>query len=661
MPYLSKFDPELPLVLDIESMSGDDAVKAINPYAGHRICGIAIAQTTGDGEDISAYFPLRHRTETKRCLPLDAFLEELRDFSSKTITICNAWLKFDLSFLLADGVSFRESRYECLEVLGRIVHNDLQSYSLDGMAAQWCPELRKDDRVKQWCKDNNTQDYGAVPIDLMSEYAQRDVLVALRLRKALLARLPERSVPVWNEEVDFADYLFHTETSGVQLNMRWLQFKQIELLQQMIAKQKIVDATLTEVTGGKITSLNPRSSKQMNQVMAALGVQPVSWNEHFDERGELTHKTPCWDGKAMETILLNMDADHNAPIYRCLDAIGDYKDAAISEGTFCQGWMDLATNGVMHPSFKSGGTGTGRISSAKPNIQNPPAWVLEAMVIPEGKVGVRFDYSQIEYRIAAHYFQDEALLQSYRDNPTIDYHQILADRLGLDRDPTKTLNFGMLYGMGKKKLKKSLAKEIRKLSPEKLLVLRKYGTDPAQMAEAIFEEYHRLVPGVRRMNDEIEAVIVTRGWVKNFFGRVYRFEADRAYVALNYICQGSAADLFKSRVNALWRRCRAYDIVPVTNIHDAAYFIMDPSAVEWFWQQCREVLGDVKGLRVPILADGECYTGHWGKGPKVKTAEGKKTYARYANGEIFKLGHTGEAPDPFRLNAWLAGARKQAA
>ncbi len=653
MGWLSRFDPHLPVILDVETISFRDDERATNPWKGHRICGVAMAQTTEDGEDISAYFPIRHRTEAARCLPLDEFLAELREFCGQIEIICNAWLKFDIHALHADGVSVRQARMECLEVLARIVHNDLQSYSLDAMAMQWCPELRKDDRAKAWCKENDTQDYGRIPIDLMSEYAQQDVRIALRLRRELLARLPERSIPVWDAECDFTDLLVDTEEHGVLLNVEWLQFHQLRLLQEMLAKQAIVDQHLREATNGQITSLNPRSPKQMNQVMAALGVQPVAWNTTEDERGEVIAKRPSWDSKAMETILL--DLEEGTPIYRCLEAIGDYKDAAQAESTFCQGWLDLATNGVLHPTFKAGGTGTGRISSSQPNIQNPPAWVMEAMIIPDGRVGVRFDYSQIEYRIAAHYFQDAALIQSYAKDPTIDYHQILADRLGLDRDPTKTLNFGMLYGMGKKKLKKSLAKEIRKLSPERLQVLRRYGTEPTAMAEAIFNEYHQLVPGVRRMNDEIRTVIEARGWVKNFFGRMYQFEPDRSYVALNYICQGSAADLFKSRCNALWRRCRDYDIVPVTNIHDALYMTMAPESVPWFWQQCREVLGDVQGLRVPILAEGEVYTRHWGKGKKCKDANGKKTYERYANGEILKLGHTQQEP-PATLEAWLAGA-----
>lgn len=656
MGYLSRFDPELPVVMDLETISWSDTDKAINPWKGHRISGVVLAQTTGDGEDISEYFPIRHRTDGAGCLPLEPFLAEFREFAAQVKVVCNAWLRFDLHFAEADGVSFREARMEHLEVLGRIVHNDLMAYSLDGMALMWCPDLRKDERVKQWCKDNDTEDYGAVPIPLMREYAIRDGLVALRLRRELLARLPERSLPVWNEECDFADFLLATEAYGVDINVEWLQFHQLRLLQEMIGKQATVNALLSACTEGKITALNCRSNKQMNQCMAALGVAPVAWNEKEDEQGNVISKTPCWDGKAMEAILLDMEED--TPLYKLLDAIGDYKDAAIAEGTFCQGWMDLAVKGVLHCTFKAGGTGTGRISSSKPNMQNPPKWVMEAIVIPDGRVGVRFDYSQIEYRIAAHYFNDPELTAAYAANPAIDFHQTLADRILFDRDPTKTINFMCLYGGGKKKLRKALAKEIRKMKPERFAEMQKrYGQTPEQIAASVHDEYHVRLPGLKRMNREIEAVIESRGWVKNFFGRMYQFELDRSYVALNYICQGTAADLFKARVNALWRRCRDYDIVPVTNIHDACYFHMAPESVAWFWQQCKEVLGDVPGLRIPILAEGECYTRHWGLGKKVVTAEGKKTYLRYTNGEIFKLGHT-QQEIPAALDAWLAGARR---
>jgi DNA polymerase-1 len=297
-----------------------------------------------------------------------------------------------------------------------------------------------------------------------------------------------------------------------------------------------------------------------------------------------------------------------------LNVIGSLKGAGIAIGTFCEGWTKRVDGaGILHPNFKSHGTGTGRISSSDPNLQNPPKWAMDGIRIPSGYVGIKLDYSQIEYRIFAHYSGDEDLIKVYQENPRIDFHQQLADRLGIERDPTKTLNFGILYGMGKKKLRKSLIKEMRKAAdPSKLA---KYGSTPEDMADAILEEYHRLVPGVKRLNAQVRETLRVRGWIRNFFGRIYHFDLDKAHIAVNYICQGSAADMFKNRCVALFTEIanQRAPIQMVSNIHDSILAMMPEEWAEWYWAQASEIMVAPLGFKIPILIDGDIYTGNWGR------------------------------------------------
>lgn len=593
--YLSEFDPTQPYALDIESISFDDTAEALDPYKGHRISGVVIYQP-GVG---SRYFPIRHRTERANLLPLDEFLEELRLFCWNSVMVVNHHLKFDMHFLAADDIWFPPT---CdlvpTEVLARLIHNELPDYSLEYLTGLYCPQEKKISGPAEWCQEHGTKDYGRVPLDVMTPYALQDGAAAWTLYQTLIKMLPEQTSRVWANERRFYYRLFQSENHGVPLDTEFFLMKKYELLTDMVQLQDKINGAVSAATGGAVQEINPGSSQQLTAFFSSIGVQSPSKTEKGN---------PSWDDKAFAELKLTMDEEH--PAYPALESIVDFKEARVAESTFCTGWIEKADKSHrLHPNFKTAGTQTGRIASAKPNMQNPPKWAMEGIHIPDDWCGIKFDYSQIEYRIFAHYSKDAGLLKSYADNPRTDFHQALSDRLGIDRDPVKTLNFGMLYGMGKKKLRKSLAKEIKKAKdPEKL---KRYGTDPEQMADAILEEYHSLVP-VRELLRQVEAVIRERGYIKNYFGRLYQFSLERAYVALNYLCQGTAADLFKERLCALLDALDSdfpeHLVKMLTNIHDAGVMIMPCDHAAWYWSHCQEQLTAVSGFRVPILIDGEIY------------------------------------------------------
>lgn len=603
--YLDDFDPTQPYALDIESISFNDDEEALDPYKGHRISGIVIYQP-GHGR---RYFPIRHRTERSALLPLDEFLEELKVFCWNSVQVINHFLKFDLHFLAADDIYFPPTCDLCpTEVLARLVHNELLDYSLETLTALYCPQEKKLSGPKEWCTTNGTKDYGRVPLSVMTPYALQDGASAWTLYEVLIKQLPPQTLPVWEVERKFYYRLFQSEQHGVPLDSKFFLLKKFGLLNDMVQLQDKINAAVSAATGGKVQEINPGSPQQLTAFFSSIGVQSPSRTK---PTAKAPQGNPSWDDKALSELKLTMDTDH--PAYPALEAITDYKEARVAESTFCTGWMEKAdANLRIHPNFKTAGTQTGRISSAKPNMQNPPKWAMEGITVPDGWCGIKFDYSQIEYRIFAHYSKDAALLKAYADNPRTDFHQALSDRLGIERDPVKTLNFGLLYGMGKKKLRKSLAKEIKKAKdPEKL---KRYGTDPDAMADAILEEYHSLVP-VRALLAQVEAVIRERGFIKNYFGRVYQFSIDRAYVALNYLCQGTAADLFKQRLvallDALDEGFPEHMVNMLTNIHDAGVMIMPRDHAAWYWGQCQEHLTKVHGFRVPILIDGEIYVNNF--------------------------------------------------
>ena len=170
------------------------------------------------------------------------------------------------------------------------------------------------------------------------------------------------------------------------------------------------------------------------------------------------------------------------------------------QGTFIDGIKRHIYNGRLHAHINqirgdNGGTVTGRFSMYAPNLQQMPirseyGSELRKLFIPEpGEYWLSADYSQQEPRIVVHYAIKLGLpgtetLQEEFDRDDADFHQIVADMANISRKQAKTINLGLFYGMGKIKLQKEL------------------GLDQAK-AKSLFNEYHRRVPFVRDLSQQL--------------------------------------------------------------------------------------------------------------------------------------------------------------
>ncbi len=622
MTILDSFNPAERLVIDVETTSGDDKRAALQPYSGDRISGIAIAQ----GER-AMYLPLRHRTQQDQCYPLEAGLAEFREFALKVKHLENVNLKFDLHCFHQDNIEFPNAEFHELQTKARLVYNKYETYNLFDLSNRYCTKYKKDgEPVEEWCKAHATEDYGAVPLDIISTYAKLDALAAYEL-SGELERLMPKTMPnmpgsekAWAEERRFTRLLFDSERDGLLLDTKLFNTIAIELLKRM----QVLQEQIGVVTAN--TEFNPASPKQVDEYFRSKGIAPVAWNIS-KKTGE---KTPSWNADALSQII--------DPVANLLIS---YKAKQTACSTFAQGWVNqLSPDGRLHGHYNQSGAKTSRITSSKPNLQNPPPWAMYGLQIPEGEIGIKFDYSQIEYRIFAHFSQDEGLLKMYNENPKTDFHQMIANRLGMNdyRGVIKPINFGILYGMGKGKMKKQLAKTIHDLKddfakkgcPEKYDALRHYleyqygggQEDPSleMIGGAIIDEYHRLTPAVKKLLNFVKSVIGQRGNIRNYYGRFFQFDLDHAYVALNYLCQGTAADMFKERSNAIFYhpRIKALGAKLRLNIHDAIYATMPVESAQEYWNIVKPLACDVPGFRVPVLIDGEVAYSNWGTTSKIK-------------------------------------------
>jgi len=235
--------------------------------------------------------------------------------------------------------------------------------------------------------------------------------------------------------------------------------------------------------------------------------------------------------------------------------------------TFMRPWAATARSNAQHRihfdwfqtrGAEYGGARTGRLSSS-PNVQNIPKTLragapkglpelpfLRKFLLPEkDHVWLRKDYSQQELRLLAH-FEDDNLLRMFKENPKLDLHQAVADMFEeagspVGREVTKTISFGVLYGMGLAELGKRL-----NLSPDE--------------TRRVKAKYLELLPGIGLVNSQLKALAKSGKQFTTWGGRKYFCEPPKMikgklrtfeYKMINYLIQGSSADVTKEALALL--------------------------------------------------------------------------------------------------------------
>lgn len=230
------------------------------------------------------------------------------------------------------------------------------------------------------------------------------------------------------------------------------------------------------------------------------------------------------------------------------------------------------------------GTVTGRYASADVNIQQVmkvesqleeeeiAAWIIRELFIPaDGAWYISADASQVEFRWFAHYSKSAKLIAAYVNDPTMDFHQLVADMLGQKRKDAKHNNFGKLYTMGISKLARKLGLSCtcglywddqwkKSLHASDCRILKAF---------AIAEEYDRKFPEAKALSNEAMRIAKIRGYVRTVMGRRRRYPlGERLHSALNAIIQGTAADTLKVKLLEIYNNRKFLTFDPRAVVHD---------------------------------------------------------------------------------------------
>lgn len=567
-----------------------------------KVVGVAVAA----GDD-AWYFPFGHKNgpNLDRKIVLKWLQKQVATPLQRKI-MHNA--QYDLGWLWAEGVEVQGTVIDTM-VVAAIVDENRLSYSLDNLAKEYCG-MRKDEKLlraaaKDWAVDPK-KDMWVLPAIYVGAYAEQDARATLALWRALQKELEVQQLQaIFEIEQPLTEVLVKMRQRGVRVD-----------LDKAEKSRKFLRSRVTELK----TYIKDKSGVDI-EPWAAASVQKV-----FDSLGLTYDKTET--GQPSFTKMFLSSHPHEVA-----KAIVQLREMDKADSTFIDSILEHSVNGRIHCEFHQlrsddGGTVTGRMSCSNPNLQQIPARdpvvkkLIRGIFVPEeGCRWGSFDYSSQEPRLLVHYC---AILPSEMRHPMIDdmveqfragnadLHQMTADIVGVKRKQAKTINLGIMYGMGVGKMADQLG-----ISQDE--------------AKKLLEIYHSKVPFVKGIADIASKQAEMNGKVRTVGGRLCRFplwesrsfgytkplpheEAIKeyglgirrafTYKALNKLIQGSAADQTKKAMVD----CMSYGLQPMLQVHDELCFNVESDEQA---AKIAEIMENGINLMVPSKVDQDLQT-NWG-------------------------------------------------
>ena len=559
---------------------------------GH-IAGVAVAV-----EGWSGYFPIQHESGGNMDKKLVfSWLQDLFNQTDTTFIFHNAM--YDICWLRSAGLTIKGKIVDTMIAASLIDENRL-SYRLDILAKHYTG-VGKDEKIlyaaaKEYGLDPK-KDMWRLPALFVGQYAERDAESTLKLWQRLENELYAQELwDVFNLETKLFPCLIDMRFKGVRVNLT----RADQIKKDLIEREKKLIKKIKDLTGVDVEIMAARSiAKAFDKLKLPYDRTEKSKEPSFTKNFLQNHP-------------------HELP-----QAIAEARELNKAHSTFIDSITKHAVNGRIHADINqirsdNGGTVTGRFSMSNPNLQQIPARhpelgpMIRSIFIPEEKCKWgSFDYSQQEPRILVHYAKLQNLqgvqeiVDAYKAGDA-DFHQVVADMAGIKRKQAKTINLGLMYGMGKNKLMAELG--LMKESAEKLI-----------------RQYHTKAPFVKQLMDNVSRKANDRGKIRTLLGRACHFDLwqpvqfgifkplpleearkeydeplKRAftYKALNKLIQGSAADMTKKSMVALYEN----GIIPHIQIHDEVDISVESDKKA---EDIIEIMESAVELQVPNKVDYE--------------------------------------------------------
>ncbi len=584
------------IAIDLETYDPD--LKTLGPGwpsgNGH-VVGVALAV-----EGWKGYFPMRHENGGGN-FDENIIKRQLKKILELPCDKIFHNASYDVGWLRRWG----------LEVKGRIIDTMIAAplidenrfrYSLNDLGKDYLKDKKSEallyEAAGAWSVDAKSEMY-KLPAMYVGPYAEQDADLTLRLWQFFKTELIKQELSsIFDLETRLFPCLLDMTWHGVRVDLE----KADNIKKNMQAEEEKLLHQIKKDTGIDV------------EIWAAVSVAKA-----FDKlkiKYERTEKTkqPKFDKNFLTT--------HKHPLAKMIVQAREINKART---TFIDTILRHSVGDRIHANINqmrgdTGGTVTGRFSYSNPNLQQIPARnkeigpLIRSIFVPnEGCTWGSFDYSQQEPRVLVHFASltsgglkgADEVIESYKTKDP-DFHQAVADMAGIDRRTAKTINLGMMYGMGKGKLASSL------------------GLDTVE-AEDLFKKFHANVPFVKQLMEQATRKADQVGFLRTLLGRKCRFdlweprafgihralplwEAEKeygrdlkrawTYKALNRLIQGSSADMTKKAMVDLYEE----GILAHIQVHDELNCSIENKEQA---KKIKEIMEQTVELRVPLKVDME--------------------------------------------------------
>jgi len=409
------------------------------------------------------------------------------------------------------------------------------------------------------------------------------------IKSTIEAELKRKNVArVWEEiERPLISVLAAMELIGVNIDRKFLESFRHEIKEKLKKYEKEIHRLAGE-------HFNISSPQQVAHVLF----------EKLKIGSKKTRKTATGKLSTRESELMKLKSEH--PI---ISEIFMYRELAKLLTTYIEPFFKMsAGDGKIHTTFNQTGTVTGRLSSESPNLQNIPvrgadgAKIRSAFVASRGYTFAALDYSQVELKILASLSQDEKMITAF--NKGIDVHRLTAaeiNNISINdvtpqmRGAAKTINFGIIFGMGIKQLSQSTGMSL-------------------ENARKFYEEYFRDFPKIKEYVERIRKAVRRDGYVSTLYGRKRFFdlrnvsgnrflESEIERMAINAIIQGTDADIMKRAMLAVSNAFDCDIVKPILQIHDEMIYEIKDSVLDEAAPRICNIMETVEQLAASLSVD----------------------------------------------------------
>ena len=440
-------------------------------------------------------------------------------------------------------------------------------------------------------KGRNQKNMADLEPQKVYEYACEDADVTMQLKNILEKELEkDGTTPLFREvEMPLVQVLAYMERNGAMIDPVALA----DTSRLFTERMKNLEQQIYQEAGGE--QFNILSPKQVGEIL-------------FDRMKivDKPKKTKTGQYVTSEDVLESLRSDHTI-----VDLILKYRGLKKLLGTYVDALPQLVNpaTGKIHTSFNQTVTATGRLSSSNPNLQNIPVRdedgkeVRKAFIPEPGCKFFSADYSQIELRIMAHLSQDKNMIEDFRLGHDIHaataakvFHKSIDEVTKSERSKAKTANFGIIYGISAFGL------------------AQRMGVSRTEAKELI-ENYFITYSGIKNYMDTAIEDAREKGYIETILKRkrylpdinshnaTVRGFAERN--AINAPIQGSAADIIKKAMIAIYRRFMAEGIksTMILQVHDELNFNVVPGEEDKVQNIVIEEMQNAWPMSVPLIAD----------------------------------------------------------